>query len=119
MFLMGIGTTLYELKRSDKYSQIFISIILIGIYFLVWFDESYTSHYFFAGSVFLGITLFMIRHVLSSNYNRILVGSLTLAVLLSLIAIITTNRDVLYTEVLYILNFAFYYLYLHFLQSEP
>jgi len=114
MFLMGISTVLYELKRNDIQSTIFIFTIVICIAFLIIFDESYTIHFFFAGTVFLSIILFMIHHVLLTS-NKILLLSLILAIILLFVIMFNINVDIFYTEVIYILNFAFYYLYLHFI----
>ena len=46
MLLMGIGTLLYEFERNDVYSQLFICILLFGIYGLICINETYTIHYF-------------------------------------------------------------------------
>ena len=117
MFLMAISTVLYELNRNDVYSQIFIFTILISIGFLIVFDESYMIDYFFAGTVFLSIMLFMIHHVLLTS-NKFLLLSLILAIILSITIMFNVNVDFFYTEVIYILNFAFYYLFLHFITSH-
>ena len=58
MFLMGIGTLLYELERNDNYSQIIICVLLIGIYGLIYVNETYTIHYYFAFLVFISILFF-------------------------------------------------------------
>ena len=42
MFLMGIMVILYEFERNDLYSQILISILLIGLYSLIYINETYT-----------------------------------------------------------------------------
>ena len=42
--LYGIGT----FERNYKYSQIIICILLIGIYGLIYFNETHTIHYYFA-----------------------------------------------------------------------
>ena len=72
MFLMGIGTLLYEIERNDIYSQIIICILLIGIYGLIYVNETYTIHYFFAYVVFIAIVFFMIRHCYLTDCNIIL-----------------------------------------------
>jgi hypothetical protein len=51
MVLMGIATMLYEFERNDIYSQILVFLILIGIYFLLLYDETYKIHIFFAGLI--------------------------------------------------------------------
>jgi hypothetical protein len=112
MFLMAISTVLYELNRNDVYSQLFIFTILISIGFLIVFDESYMIHYFFAGAVFLSVMFFMIYHTIVTK-NIILFISLILAIILLLFIIFNLRLNFFYTEVIYILNFAFYYVYLH------
>lgn len=117
MVLMGIATMLYELERNDIYSQILIFWILIGIYLLLLYDESYKIHTFFAGFVFICISLFMIYHFSLKKYNRLLLFSLIFQILLIVFISINQNNPIyfFYGEILYILNFAFYYLYLHFI----
>jgi hypothetical protein len=116
MFLMGIGTILYELERNDKYSQIIICLLLIGIYGLIYFNETYTIHYYFAFLVFIAILFFMIRHCYLTNFNLILMSSLYLEFFTLFYILTNINDNIFYGEIIYILNFAFYYLYLHFIQ---
>jgi len=116
MCLMGVGTLLYEFERDDKYSQIIICILLIGIYGLICVNETHIIHYYFAGVVFLAILFFMIRHCYLQNCDIILKTSLYLEILTLILIGININGNIFYEEIIYILNFAFYYLYLHFLQ---
>ena len=116
MFLMGIGTLLYEFERNDKYSQIIIFVLLLGIYGLIYINETNTIHYFFAFAVFMAILLFMIRHCYLINCNAILMSSLYLEIITLFFILININDNIFYGEIVYILNFAFYYLYLHFIQ---
>jgi hypothetical protein len=114
MFLMGIGTLLYEIERNDIYSQIIIYILLIGIYGLIYINEKNKIHYYFAGIVFIAILFFMIRHCYLTNYNVILMSSVFLEFFTLIYILINIKGNIFYSEVIYILNFAFYYLYLHF-----
>jgi hypothetical protein len=116
MFLMGIATLLYELERGDVYSQIIIFVLLIGIYFLIYVNETYTIHYFFAFLVFSTILFFMIRHCYLKDCDIILLSSLILEILILFYIIMNINENIFYSEIVYILNFAFYYLYLHFIE---
>ena len=116
MLLMGIGTLLYEFERNDVYSQLFICILLFGIYGLICINETYTIHYFFAFLVFISILSFMIRHCYLTDCDNILLSSLCLEFLMLFFIIIHINENIFYGEIIYILNFAFYYLYLHFIQ---
>jgi len=115
MFLMGIGTLLYELERNDKYSQIIIYVLLIGIYGLIYVNEMHIIHYYFASLVFIAILLFMIRHCYLTNCNVVLITSLFLEII-TLFYILININNIFFGEIIYILNFAFYYLYLHFIQ---
>lgn len=117
MFLMGIGTLLYEYERNDWASQIIICILLIGLYGLIYKDETHKIHYFFAFLVFIAILSFMIRHCYLTNWDSILILSLYLeiATLLVIAIDINGNNSIFYSEIFYILNFAFFYLYLHFM----
>jgi hypothetical protein len=116
MFLMGIGTLLYELERNDRYSIVLICLLLIGIYGLICVDETHIIHYIFAFIVFTAILFFMIRHCFLVKCNTILLSSLFLEIVMLLFIIANINENIFYSEVIYILNFAFYYLYLHFIQ---
>ena len=112
MILMGVWTLLYELERNDKYSQILICILLIGIYGLIYVNERHITHYYFAYLVFISILFFMLRQCYLTNYNAVLMSSLSLEIL-TLFYIFVFNYNIFLPEVIYILNFAFYYLYLH------
>ena len=116
MLLMGIGTLLYEFERNDTYSQIAISILLIGIYGLIYVNEKNKIHYIFAGLAFMAILFFMIRHCYVIGCNSILLSSLILEILVLFIILSNINENIFYGEIVYILNFAFYYLYLHFIE---
>ena len=116
MFLMGIGTMLYEFERNDIYSINLIGILLIGIYGLISVNETNMIHYIFAFLVFGSILLFMIRHCWLIECNNILLTSFVLEIITLLFIIININEDIFYGEIIYILNFAFYYLYLHFIE---
>ena len=116
MFLMGIGTLLYELERNDNFSLILISVLLIGIYGLICINETDIIHYIFAAIVFTAILCFMIRHCFLVKCNTILLSSLFLEIVMLLFIIANINENIFYSEVIYILNFAFYYLYLHFIE---
>ena len=115
MLLMGIGTLLYEMKRKDTYSTLFIGILLIGIYGLLFMNESHTIHYFFAFLVFLSILLFMIRHCYVTGCNIVLSSSLVVAIITLLCIVAQMNQNIFYGEIMYLINFAFFYLYLHFI----
>jgi hypothetical protein len=118
MFLMGIGTLLYEIERNDFYSIMLICLLLFGIYGLISINETFMMHYFFAFLVFIAIFIFMVRHCCLIKNNMLLLASLVLQfITLSFVAVNLYNGgNIFYGEIIYILNFAFYYLYLHFIQ---
>ena len=58
MFLMGSATLLYEYERNDLVSQIIICILLIGLYGLIYINETHKIHYFFAFLVFIILIVF-------------------------------------------------------------
>ena len=113
MGLMGVGTLLYEWERNDRYSQVCICVLLIGLYGLICVNESNSIHYVFAFLVFTAILCFMIRHYYITG-NMVLAASLLVQILVLLFVVSNMNETIFYPEVIYILNFAFYYLYLHF-----
>ena len=118
MFLMGIGTLLYEYERNDRITQIIICILLIGLYGLIYINETHKIHYFFAFLVFIAILGFMSRHCYLTNCHSILLLLLYLEIVALLIIVIDINKNenIFYSEIFYILNFAFFYLYLHFFE---
>jgi hypothetical protein len=115
MFLMGILTVLYEIERNDIYTQIIIFVLLIGIYGLIYINEKHIIHYLFAFIVFIAILFFMIRQCYLTKYNIILLLSLFLEIFILFIIIKNINKNIFHSEIIYILNFAFFYLYLHFI----
>ena len=118
MFLMGVGTLLYEYERNDGITQIIICILLIGLYGLIYITETHKIHYFFAFLVFISILVFMIRHCYLTKCHSILLLSLYLEIVALLIIVIDIykNENIFYSEIFYILNFDFFYLYLHFFE---
>jgi len=115
MVCMGIATICYELKRNDYCSLSIICLLLISIYGLIYINENNSIHYIFAFIVFIAILLFMIWHCYLLGCNNILLSSLFLEILLLVFICMQMNKNIFYGEVLYIVNFAFFYLYLHFI----
>ena len=56
----------------------------------------------------------MIRHY-HKTQNKILLSSLVFQIIILLFIIKNSNDAIFYEEILYLLNFTFYYIYLHFL----
>jgi hypothetical protein len=115
MILMGITTILYEYKRNDIYSLIIISILLVSIYILIYFTEDHILHYIFASIAFISILLFMIRHCYREcNQNCYILFVLLYTQALLLLLLIVNKDDAIFLyEILYILNFAIFYFYIH------
>lgn len=117
MFIMGIFTILYEIIRNDYKSLFIISFLLLGIYGIIYIDETNKFHYLFATIIFLSIIFFMIHHYYITN-NNILLYLLYLQILLLSITILSFGKKLFFlSEVFFILNFAIYYLYLHILSN--
>jgi hypothetical protein len=114
MCLLGAGTLWYEFERNDPFSIVCICILLVGLYGLIYVNETNRLHYIFASVVFLSILVFMMRHCYLTSGNKILLSSLVLEIILLFFIIQHIHQNIFYSEVLYILNFACYYLYLHF-----
>lgn len=114
MLVMGWFTLWYEWERNDKTSFIYIVLLLIGIYGLLWMDESHIIHYVFATCVFISILGFMYHH----RYRNTL---LTILVIFQLfftgLLLYHINDDIFLPEILLIGNFGLYYLCLHFMES--
>ena len=113
MLLMGIGTILYEIERNDVYSLITISLILIATYGLICINEKNKIHYVFTFIVLINILFFMIYHYSLKKCN-ILLLSVFLQILVLFFIMIKINENIFLSEVIYLSNFGFYYLYLHF-----
>jgi len=115
MILMGGGTILYEIERNDPVSIVLIFILLAGIYGLISIKETDTMHYVFAFTAFASILGFMIQHVCKNTECIILLASFLIQIaLLCSIILNIYGGDIFFAEIVYILNFAFFYLYLHF-----
>lgn len=120
MGLMGIATILYEIERNDIISTILISCLLLCIYGLLLYNEKTKIHYIFAIGGFINIFVFMSRHFYLTYYNIVLglLLSLCFGLLTSIIIKLNGNNNIFYNEVLYILIFAVYYMYLHYLTCD-
>ena len=122
MILMGIVTLLYEYTRNDYISLFFATVLLIGIYGILFFDETTYFHFLFATFIFLSIFGFMITHcyrrkgLLCTPLNILLF--LQVVFLLCIFVLLMFPSICLFTffgvEVCLVINFAVFYLYLHF-----
>lgn len=114
MAVMGWFTLWYEYERGDLISFGYITLLLVGIYGLLWMDESHMIHYLFATCVFASILGFMYHHW---NRGRVFTGLFLLQFVTSIMLLYYMNDDIFFPEVILIANFAVYYLCLHFMES--
>jgi len=114
MLLMGIAIILYERKRDNIYSLITISILLLSIYGLIYFNEGHTLHYIFSCIAFLSILLFM-SVICCNKMCYILLFLLFIQIILFALLVKECNDTIFAYEIFYLLNFAIFYLYIHFI----
>lgn len=115
MLIMGYLTILYEIERdkNNSISFICIALLLIGIYGVICIDEYNNAHYLFSFLVFLSILAFMTCHCyLNTCINLNLLLCIQIILLVS--TILNMHDNFFYIEALFILNFAIFYLYLHY-----
>ena len=110
MISMGIFTICYEINRKDTYSLIWIICVLVGIYGVIFINENNNIHYF-AFLVFFGILGFM-RHHCRRNKDCNVLYTLLILQLLLLPFLMNCNYFIT-SEILLIVNFEVFYLYLH------
>lgn len=128
MFLMAIFTLLYEYQRCLKsriWSLAFIVVILIGIFGVIYLPEDDPKHYIFAAAVFFAIIGFMVGHTyygcggadaddaatISDNL-RIIIYAQFLFMVVTVIGVLQ-DAPIFAVEVLFLMNFAVFYLYIH------
>ncbi len=114
MLIMGWFTLWYEWERNDHLSFMYIALLLVGIYGLLWMDESYTIHYVFATCVFISMLGFMYHH---RQHHLLLTILAIIQLLLTGLLLYHINGDIFLSEILLIGNFGLYYLCLHFMES--
>lgn len=115
IFLMGTFSLLYEAERNDIYSLCIVGILLFGIYGVIYINEIYFEHFVFASIVFLSILGFMGRQVYLHTDTLILFSSFFINICIVGVLLMNLHKNIFYPEVVYILNFACFYLYLHFI----
>ena len=120
MFLMAIFTILYEYQRCLKsriWSLAFIIVILVGIFGVIYVAEDDPHHYLFAAAVFLAILGFMVGHTYYAEYAdadtlRIILYAQFLFMIITVISVLQ-DAPIFAVEVLFLMNFAVFYLYIH------
>ena len=126
--IMGFFTLFYEYNRNDNISFTLISILLITLIGLLNTIDYSLYHLYFASVTFISIFPFMF-HNLSRIKNFILELSLILQIIIALYILLSTNiqmcfiseevrknLNIFLPETLLIINFGFFYLYLHYLE---
>ena len=114
---MGFFTLLYELERYNILSFATMVVALFNIYGLLLINESYSLHYVFACIVFLSILVFMGHHWYLTQ-SPVLFSSFCLEILLFGWIVFHIYSGIFLYELLFLLNFDFFYLYLHRLQQS-
>ena len=113
MTMMGIATIMYEFIRYDMVSFTLILLLLIGIYGVIVYDHTTTIHYVYGFLVFISIISFMMTHCYQNKYNTVLWLSLCIQLVLSMVIFLQTK--IMNCEIYLLLNFAFFFIYLHFI----
>jgi len=124
MFIMAGFTVLYEYQRQ-RWSLAAIIVLLCGIFGVIFIPEQNHTHYIFAGAAFFAIVGFMIGHtfhhnkIIDTHDNlRMLLYAQILFMVITVIGVIQ-DTAIFAIEALFLLNFAIFYLYLHFSTLRP
>jgi hypothetical protein len=129
MFVMAIFTVLYEHQRCEMYlnsarwSLSAIVVLLLGIFGVIYVPETNPVHYIFAAAAFFAIIGFMAWHTwwhdlrLSDNLRLLLYAQF----LFMVVTVIGVFQDapIFAVEALFLMNFALFYLYIHFNCFSP
>jgi hypothetical protein len=115
MLLMGIAIILYEHKRNNIYSLITISVLLLSIYGLIYFSEGHIFHYIFSFTAFISILFFMCIICNNNKTCYIIIILLFIQIILFVVLLKECSDNIFLYEVFYLLNFAIFYLYVHFI----
>ena len=130
--MMGIFTLLYEYNRKDSVSFVLISILLISLIGLLNTIDYSICHLYFAMIAFISIYFFMVYNLVRIP-NFILEISVIFQILIGIglfIYLLINNKikscaineeerkklNLFIPELLLIINFGFFYLYLHYLE---
>lgn len=128
MLIMTGFTVIYEYQRcvdymnSRMWSLASISVLLVGIFGVIFIPEHNPVHYIFAAAAFFAIVGFMIGHTFCESIAadadihdilRILLYAQFLFMLVTVIGVLQ-DAAIFTIEALFLLNFAVFYLYLHY-----
>lgn len=104
----------YEKKRKDNKSYYCLALLVISIFRLIIFLENNLYHAIISKTIFILILLFMIWHFIKTK-NKILGLILLIELVIAVILEIKKRDNILIHETLFLLLFAAYYFYLHYL----
>lgn len=117
MTIMGFVTILYELIRCNFVSFIVVAFLLFGIRGVILYDHTTIIHYVYGFIVFISILFFMFYHChFKNNDNRTLYSSFCIQLLLCVF--IFFQQQIINCEIYLLVNFAFFYIYLHFIECK-
>ena len=122
MLVMAMFTIMYEYQRcviaSTWWSFMAILILLAGIFGVIFISDQEPTHYVFAGAAFFAIVGFMTGHTLNmcNGMTDALCVLLYAQFFFMVVTIIQIFQDarILAIEALFLLNFAVFYLCIHF-----
>ncbi len=127
MLVMTGFTVFYEYQRcvdymnSRMWSLASIVVLLLGIFGVIFIPEQDPVHYIFAAAAFFAIVGFMIGHTFTgtttgADIHDILRILLYAQILFMIVTVIGVLQDaaIFTIEALFLLNFAVFYLYLHY-----
>jgi len=126
MLIMAGFTVLYEYQRQ-RWSLAAILVLLCGIFGVIFIPEQNPTHYIFAAAAFFAIVGFMTGHTFNHHHTtaheihdtlRLLLYAQFLFTLVTIIGVIQ-DTAIFAVEALFLLNFAIFYLYLHFSTLGP
>jgi hypothetical protein len=119
MLIMAGFTVLYEYQRQ-RWSLAAILVLLCGIFGVIFIPEQNPTHYIFAAAAFVAIIGFMCGHTFNHTSThdihetlRMLLYAQFLFTLVTIIGVIQETA-IFAAEALFLLNFAVFYLYLHY-----
>lgn len=122
MLTMAGFTVLYEIQRpgqSGRWSLAAILVLLCGIFGVIFVPEQNPTHYLFAAAAFFSVIGFMIGHTFYGNSGSVAENLRILLYVQFLFTVITVfgviqDAPIFIVETLFLLNFAVFYLYLHY-----
>ena len=122
MLIMAGFTVLYEYQRQ-RWSLAVIIILLFGILGVIFIPEQNHTHYIFAATALFAIVGFMVGHTFcdtSIDIHDNLRMLLYVQILFMVITVIGVIQDapIFAIEALFLLNFAIFYVYLHYTGSS-